>query len=109
MSYLLGIISTLIGVLDFIAFNGLLRVMLAIFFPIDPARALRSRYMGLTMERVGVLVFGLLWLIGILYVFHYYERSNSRRMLLKRFAKVTVIELAIAAVGYAVPYLLTLF
>ncbi len=108
MSYLLAIVSTIIGVLDFIAFNGLLRAILAFAIPTDPERAMQSGYMRLTLERVGIILFAMLWLALILFVFYYYNQARDRQRLLIRFAKVTAIELAIAAIGYAVPYLMAL-
>lgn len=108
MSYFLAILSTLIGILDFIAFNGLLRALLLVFIPVNSPHSLQSHYLALTLERVGLILFGIAWLAGVIFVFYYYNNAKTRKSLLVRFGKVTVIELAIVAIGYAVPRLLAL-
>jgi len=51
--------------------------------------------------------FGLIWLVGILYAEFYYRTGAKQGLLLKRFLRVTLAELAILAVALGV-HLLTL-
>ncbi|NOZ28234.1 MAG: hypothetical protein GXP39_09310 [Chloroflexi bacterium] len=51
--------------------------------------------------------FGLIWLVGILYMESYYRTGAAKGVLARRFLRVTLIELAILAVAWGV-HVLTL-
>jgi len=103
---MLAIVSTLIGVLDIVAFNGILKAVLAKLITSDPIHSMQSRYLAGTLERFGIVIFAIVWLVSMMFVFYYYDQSRTRRILVARFIRVTAIQLSIVLVGYALPHIM---
>jgi hypothetical protein len=68
---------------------------------VDPLHTVQTAYTVLLLQDVGFIVGGLVWLTGVLVIFHYYERSATRQRLLSRAAKVIIMQLGVAVVLYA--------
>ncbi len=108
MSAILSLVSTIIAVLALAAVHGMFIALSAAVVPPDLLSAVSTTYRMLAVERVSLIIAAMGWLIGVLYLYSYYGQAKPRRIFFTRFARVSAIELAIAAFSTLVPYVLRL-
>ncbi len=105
MSTFLTIISVVLSTLSFITVNGLLKVVAELLVPTDPYNTTSTAYSVVFVERVGMIVWGVVWLSAVFVINAYYRGAKTRRDLWIRFAQVTIIEALIIGIGYLLPWL----
>lgn len=103
MSTLLFLITTVIAALDLMAFHAILKIVIVLLVPVGPRNAFSATYRAVSLERFGLVLFAICWLVSIMLVYYYYARATTRRILLARFVKVTALELLVIAIGYLLP------
>lgn len=103
MSTLLFLITTVIATLDLMAFHAILKIVIVLLMPVGPRNAFSATYRAVSLERFGLVLFAICWLVSIILVYYYYARATTRRILLARFVKVTALELLVIAIGYLLP------
>lgn len=108
MAKLLGLVSAFLVAVDLVASYSILRVIAFRTVPYDPLRSVDSAYAVRLVEQLGMVLAGLFYLASIIFLFHFYDAAKTRRVLLRRAATVVSIQLAIAGLAYALPYLLYL-
>jgi len=72
--------------------------------------AIKLAYVALRLGKWGygaasnfaILLLGLAWLVGALYVESYYREGADQNLLLRRFLRVTLVELGILALTFSV-------
>lgn len=106
ISALFPIVSVAVAVIDFMAFNQILRTIIVATVRVDPLSKVASKYRAVSIERWGMILFGMVWLAGVVGLLYYYGRSETKRVLLVRFLKVIAIELALIAIAYLLPQIL---
>ena len=106
MSTFLAIISIVLSTLSFITVNGLLKVIAELVVPIDPYNTTGTAYSVMFVERAGMIVWAIVWLVAIFLIHAYYRQAQTRRALFTRFAQVTIIEVLIVGAGYLLPWIL---
>ncbi len=94
LGYLLWGISTALAVLGVLVSRG----MLMRLFSITGA----GRWVLGAIDRFGVFILGLIGFAFVLYCEYYYREGVRRRVLGRRFARVTAIEVAVLVVAYLV-------
>ena len=106
MSIILYLISMALATLSFMTVNGILKAIAALTVAVDPYDATGTAYRAMLVERIGLLVYAVAWLAGVVFIYAYYTQAKTRRALFIRFGKVTAIELVVIGLGYALPFLL---
>jgi hypothetical protein len=103
MGKLLSLVSVIIGVVDVAALYALMRAFAFASIQYDPEHPLSSVYGVRLVEQGGIIVIGLVCLVGIFVLLHYYDEARTQAVLLRRFTKVTVVQLAAIVLAYIPP------
>jgi hypothetical protein len=105
---LLSLVSAGLGIVDFAALYAAVQTSAFAAVEYDAAHPVSSVYRVRLLEQVGIIGLGLLCLVGVFTVIHYYDDARTRPVLLRRFRRATVVQLAIAATALLVPLVLVL-
>lgn len=99
VSFLLWLVATGLIILDFI-YGRLLLMALVGLTPITPG-------LFIFIDRVSLVVLGLVGLILVLYLEHYYRTGVKRQQLWPRFLRVSLVQIGIILVGLLFSWLPT--
>ena len=91
----------------------LLSSALGLYVMLKAWEAVRAAYVALRLDKWGygaashfsILILGLVWLVGILFVEAYYRTGAEQHDLRRRFLRVALIELAVLAPTFLVLFL----
>jgi uncharacterized membrane protein len=105
VSIILGLISAAVGAVDLLALLRFVKVVIALL-PVDPLDTLRSHYRDVLVDRLGLILIGVIVLVGILFAFEWYAQAKDWKMLRKRFLIVSAVQIIPLLLGYALPWLI---
>jgi len=72
----------------------------------DPTATVMDRYRLVSVRNLGLVLYGVAWLGGIIALYTHFSHARTTRSLLKRFAVVAAIEAGVRGLGYLTQALL---
>lgn len=105
VSIVLGLVSAAVGAIDLLALLRFVRMLIA-FLPVDPLDTLGSHYRDVFVDRVGLVVVGILVLVGIIFAFEWYAQAQDWKVLGRRFLIVSAVQVIPLVLGYGLPWLI---
>ena len=103
VALLLWLVSGGLGLLVTVELNEVMRVLAELAIPVDPMDTFGSRRLIAAVPRLSLIVLGIVWLIAVIYLFIRYsaDAGNGKRYL-RSFGRVTLIEVLLFGLAYAV-------
>ena len=103
LAVVLWAVSAALGLVDLAGLHQMLRLCVELSVRVDPMNTVGARFRMIGLERWGILLLGLAWLVSTVVLFAWYDNAKVKRTLLSRFLKLLAAQVAILTVGYALP------